>query len=128
MASKRSRNSEASVRLRKQLGQIRACERSGETLKTYAARHGISVHALYEAKKKARQQGLLPAHGTQPKRAARATRRRRARFVEAVVTPTDAAPALAWRLRLRSGDVLESSTPLGQDETLWLIDALRGRP
>ena len=69
MASKRLRGSEASARLRKQLEQIRACERSGETLKTYAARHGISVHALYEAKKKARQQGLLPAHGTQPKRA-----------------------------------------------------------
>ena len=126
MASKRSRGSEASARLRKQLEQIRACERSGETLKTYAARHGISVHALYEAKKKARQQGLLPAHGTQPKRA-RASRRR-PRFVEAVVTPTDAAPVLAWRLRLRSGDVLESSTPLGQDETLGLIDALRGPP
>ena len=49
------------------------------------------------------------------------------RFVEAVAAPIASAPALAWRLRLRSGDVLESSTPLGADETRWLIDALRDR-
>ena len=61
MGSKKSGVSGASARLRKRLSQIRACEQSGETLKTYAARHGISVHGLYQAKKQARQQGLLPA-------------------------------------------------------------------
>ncbi len=130
MGSKKSAGSEASARLRKRLSQIRACEQSGETLKAYAALHGISVHALYQAKKQARQQGLLPAYGTPKTRVVgskqpKATRR--PRFVEAVAAPSAPAAALAWRLRLQSGDVLESSTPLGPDETLRLIHALRGR-
>ena len=131
MGSRKSRGGEASARLRKRLGQVRSCEQSGETLKAYAAQHGISVHALYQAKKQARQQGLLPAQGTQkarPKRAARPKRSPRPRFVEAIASPFDSAPALAWRLRLRSGDVLESSTPLDADVTLRLIEALRARP
>ena len=130
MGSKKRRSRDASTRLRKRLSQIRACERSGETLKTYAARHEISVHALYQAKKQARQKGLLPAHGTQKTRVVRSKPpkgTRRPRFVEAVAAPTASTSALAWRLRLRSGDVLESSTPLGHDETLRLIHALRGR-
>ena len=58
MGSRKSRGQEASARLRKRLGQVRACEQSGETLKAYAAHHGISVHSLYQAKKQARQRGL----------------------------------------------------------------------
>ncbi len=129
MGSKKSRSREASARLRERLQQIRACERSGETLKTYATRHGISVHALYQAKKQARQKGLLPAHGTQKTCAVRPKQPKetqRPRFVEAIAAPTAPTPALAWRVRLRNGDVLESSTPLGADETLRLIHALQG--
>ena len=131
MGSRKSGGREASARLRKRLEQIRACEESGETLKAYAARQGISVHALYQAKKQARKRGLLPAHGTQSTQKARSTQpmcARRPRFVEAIASTVDAAPALAWRLRLRSGDVLESSTPLDADVTLRLIEALRARP
>ncbi len=130
MGSKKSRSSEASARLRKRLEQIRACEQSGETLKAYAARRRISVHALYQAKKQARQQGLLPAHGSQKTRAVRskgARAPRRPRFVEAISAPAAATPDCAWRLRLRSGDVLESSTPLTDLETVRLIAALRDR-
>ena len=127
MGSKKSRVSGDSARLRKRLGQIRACEESGETLKAYAARCGISVDVLYQAKKQARQQGLLPAYGTQEARAAGPKRTPRSRFVEAIAAPIASGPALAWRLRLRSGDVLESSTPLDHDETLRLIHALRDR-
>ena len=127
MGIKKSRGGEASAGLRKRLAQIRACEESGSTLKEYASQRGISVHALYQAKKQARKQGLLPAHGTQKARAARPKRARRSRFVEAIASPAAAAPALAWRLRLRSGDVLESSTPLDADGTLRLIRALRSR-
>jgi hypothetical protein len=129
MGSKKSRSGEASARLRKRLEQIRACEESGETLKAYAARRKISVHALYQAKKQARQQGLLPAPGTSQTRAVgtkpKATRR--SQFVEVMSSPTAPTPGCAWRLRLRSGDVLESSTPLTDHETLRLIDALRDR-
>ena len=131
MGSKKSRSREASARLSKRLSQIQACEQSGETLKTYAARHRISVHGLYQAKKQARQKGLLPAYRTQKPRAAGAKRpkaTRRPRFVEAVVAPAAPTSALAWRLCLRSGDVIESNTPLGYDETLRLIHALRDRP
>lgn len=131
MGSKKSRGREASAQLRKRLDQIGACEQSGETLKAYAARRGISVHALYQAKKQARQQGLLPAPGTQKTRTVGSTpptATRRPRFVEAIAAPAAPAGALAWRLRLRGGDVLESSAPLGPDETLWLIHALRDRP
>ena len=127
MGSRKSRGREASARLRKRLEQIRACEQSGETLKAYASRRGISVHVLYQAKKQARKRGLLPAHGTQKARTTRPKRASRPRFVEAIAAPIDAAPALVWRLRLRSGDVLESSTPLDADATLRLIDALRVR-
>ncbi len=131
MGSKQSRGREVSAQLRRRLEQIRACEESGETLKAYAERRKISVHALYQAKKEARQQGLWPAHGTPKTRAARAKRpkaTRRPRFVEAIAAPSVPASALAWRLRLRSGDVLESSTPLTDHETVRLIDALRDRP
>ena len=130
MGSKKSRGSESTARLRKRLSHIRACEQFGETLKRYAARHGISVHALYQAKKQARQKGLLPAHGTQKTRVVGSKRpkvTRRPRFVEAIAAPAASTPGLAWRLRLRSGDVLESSRPLGHDETLRLIHALRDR-
>jgi len=81
------------------------------------------VHSLYQAKKQARQRGLIAAHGSQKARAARP--KRVPRFVEAIAAPIDSAPALAWRLRLRSGDVLESTTPLDADVTLRLIEALR---
>jgi len=131
MGSRKSRGRKALAPLRKRLEQVRACERSGETLKAYATRRKISVHALYQAKKQARQQGLLPAHVTQETRAVRAKRpkaTRRSRFVEAISAPATPTPGCAWRLRLRSGDVLESSTPLTDHETLRLIDALRDQP
>ena len=128
MGSKKSQSREASALLRSRLEQIRACEESGETLKAYAARRKISVHALYQAKKQARQQGLWPARGTQKPRAARAKATGQPRFVEAISAPAPSPSGCAWRLRLRSGDVLESSTPLTDHETLRLIDALRDRP
>ncbi len=131
MGSRKARAREASAQLRKRLEQIRACEESGETLKGYAVRRKISVHALYQAKKEARQKGLLPAHGTQKIRAVRAKRpkaTRRPRFVEAIAAPAAPSSDCAWRLRFRSGDVLESSTPLTDRETLRLIDVLRDRP
>ncbi len=128
MGSKKSRSLEVSALLRSRLEQIRACEESGETLKAYAARRKISVHGLYQAKKQARQLGLWPARGAQKMRDARPKATRRPRFVEAVSAPAPSTPGCAWRLRLRSGDVLESSTPLTDHETLRLIHALRDRP
>jgi transposase-like protein len=74
MGSKSSRGGGTPVTLRKRLAQVRACERSGESLRAYAARHDLSVHALYAAKRTARQQGLLPPHGAERGKRRRAPR------------------------------------------------------
>ena len=62
MSRRSSKRGVVSARLREHLSVIRACEKSGESLKSYAGRHEVSVHALYQAKKTARKQGLLPPH------------------------------------------------------------------
>jgi transposase len=116
-----------SATLRKRLAQVSACERAGESLKAYAARQGISVHSLYQAKKEARQQGLLPPHGAGNGKPVRSRRPRRSRFVEAVCAPAMPQLGYGWRLRFPGGEVFESSAPLAGDEAVRLIDALRGR-
>ena len=128
MGRARSGSGAPSPTLRERLAQVRDCEKSGESLKAYADRQGISVHALYQAKKLARRHGLLPPHRGPESKSAKPKQRRPSRFVEAVRPPVTREPDLAWRLRLAGGAVLESSTPLGIDEALALVDALRGRP
>ena len=127
MGSKKADGGAAAATLRKRLLQVSACERAGESLKAYAARHGISVHTLYQAKKLARQRGLLPPHGAEKGSPARSRRPRRSRFVEAISAPARPQAGYSWRLQFSSGEVLESGTPLAGDEVLRLIDALRGR-
>ncbi len=114
--------------LRKRLERVKACEKSGESLKAYAERQGISVHALYQAKKLARRHGLLPSPRGSESKSAKPKQRRPSRFVEAVRPPVGREPGPAWRLRLAGGEVLESSAPLDIDEALALVEALRGRP
>ena len=128
MGGARSVSGAPSPRLRERLAQVRDCEKSGESLKAYAGRQGISVHALYQAKKLARRQGLLPPHRGPESKSAKPKHQRPSRFVEAVRPQVGREPGPVWRLRLAGGEVLESSTPLGIDETLALIAALRGRP
>jgi hypothetical protein len=128
MGSAKAGAGRLSPTLRKRLEQVKACEKSGESLKAYAGRHEISVHALYQAKKLGRRNGLLPPHRGSESKSAESKQRRPSRFVEAVRPPVGREPGPAWRLRLAGGEVLESSTSLGIDETLALIEALRGRP
>ena len=127
MGSKSSSSGRTSATLRRRLAQIRACERAGESLKAYAARHGLSVQALYGAKKTARQQGLLPPHGAERAKRTRAIRDQAPRFAEAIARARSSGSDGSWRLRFAGGEVLESSTPLGMDEVLRLIDAVRVR-
>jgi transposase len=127
MGSKSSRGGGTPVTLRKRLAQVRACERSGESLRAYAARHDLSVHALYAAKRTARQQGLLPPHGAERGKRRRAPRDQVPRFAEAIARARSSEPDGTWRLRFAGGEVLESSTPLGMDEVLRLIGAVQGR-
>ncbi|MFQ5472143.1 MAG: hypothetical protein ACE5FA_04560 [Dehalococcoidia bacterium] len=57
----RSRKSEKdlSERQRHWLTHLRAAERAGEALKTYAKRLGLSEHSMYEAKRRLRAYGLI---------------------------------------------------------------------
>ena len=127
MGSKRSSRAGPSVTLRKRLAQIAACEPTGESLKVYAERHGLSVHTLYQAKKVARRQGLIPPYRIQnTTRAAKPLKARPARFVQAVRKLDTAGQGMAWRLRFAGGEVLESGTPLTVEVTLRLIEQLRG--
>jgi len=128
MAKSRSNERALSPTVRKRLRQIRACEKSGESLKDYAKRHDLSVHALYQAKKLARRQGVLPPHagpGSRPPRSHKAPAAEPTPFVEVVARTPRPAAGPAWRLRFAGGEVLESGTPLAMDEVRQLIDALR---
>ncbi len=125
MGSKRSRRAAGSVALRKRLAEIEACEDSGESLKAYATRRGISVHSLYQAKKMARQQGLLPPHRCQKTKSSRTKAVRPPRFVEATAVMSSRPVSAAWRVRFAGGEILESNTPLDVEAALHLIESLR---
>ena len=75
----------------------------------------------------ARQQGLLPPHRAEKARVARSTPDQAPRFAEAIARARGADSGAAWRLRFAGGEALESSTPLGIEEALRLIEAVRGR-
>ncbi len=125
MASRRTRGAAPSVKLRARLKQIEACAKSGESLRIYAQRHGLSVDALYQAKKEARRRGLIAPYRRQ------GTGRRKSspaaspsRFVKVVRRLDTPAQGPAWRLRFVGGEVLESDTPLSADVARFLLDSL----
>ena len=124
MKSKKSRGSAGSPALRKRLAEIESCKDSGESLKAYATRRGISVHSLYQAKKMARQHGLLPPHGKEKTKPSRIKAVRPPQFVEATALVSSRAPSAAWRVRFPGGEVLESNTPLDVEAALRLIQSL----
>ncbi len=127
MGSKRSKAAGVSGKLRQQLAHIRASEKSGGSLKDYAGRHGLSIQSLYQAKKVARQQGLLSPHRSGPSRAPVPKEELApARFTEALIVPPRSGSGPAWRIRLASGDVLESDSALPPEELVHVIRALRG--
>lgn len=123
MGSKKSEGFKPSATLRSRLAEIDACEKSGESLKGYAERRGLSVHMLYQAKKIARQQGLLPPYRSGKPVPDRSKKTRAPRFVEASVA-TVRQPQAVWRLRFAGGEVLESNTPLDVEVALRLIESL----
>jgi hypothetical protein len=84
------------------LGHLEAIEREGVAAKAYAKRRRLSVHALYQAKKRLVKTGAWPLRC---RRAAPA-----ARFSEIRVAPTPTGPGC--RLRLPGGAVVEwDATP-----------------
>ncbi len=129
MASKRSIGGGPSAKLRNRMVQLEACEKSGESVKAYAKRHGLSVDVLYQAKKEARRQGLIPPHRSpNPARSAKPPKAGLTRFVKAVRrTEAPVVQGFAWRIRFPSGEVLESSTPLSADVVVLLLESLGRR-
>ena len=129
MGSKRSRGGGPSAKLRKRMVQLEACEKSGESVKAYAKRHGLSVDVLYQAKKEARRQGLIPPHRSpNPGRSAQPPKAVLTRFVKAVRrTDAPVVQGFVWRLRFPGGEVLESSTPLSADVAVLLLKSLGRR-
>ena len=128
MGQGRSKRGQLSTRMRAHLAHLRACEASGEALKHYAARKGLSIHALYQAKKVLLEEGLLNGRKVSGDEGGRQAKSEAGRFVE-VVAPVGARVdgPLAWRIRLPGGAVLESRTPLGVEEVVRLIEVLGGR-
>ena len=127
MSSSRSREGGLSPTLRKQLAHIRACEKAGETLKSHAERQGLSVQALYEARRRLRKQGILAPQPTRAAASAAPQREPMPRFVEAIRRVDAREGGVAWRVRFSGGEVLESTTPLRVDEALRLVDVLGRR-
>ena len=127
MSSAKSAEGRLSPTLRKGLAHIRSCEKSGETLKSYAERKGLSVGSLYEAKKKLRVHGIVEPHGKPPAAAARSGPSQPPRFIEAVRRADEREGTVSWRIRFSGGGLLESTRPLSFDETLRLIETLKGR-
>jgi len=83
------------------LRQHAASAASGLSAKAYAARHGFSVHSLYQARRRLRRRGLLGAPAEDPSKAKRASRGRFARLAVA------AGPQPRYRVRLRNGAWIE---------------------
>ena len=127
MSSTKSAELRLSPSLRKRLAHIRSCERSGETLKSYAERKGLSVGSLYEAKKKLRVHGIVAPHGKRAAATATSRKSQPPRFIEAVRRADAREGTVSWRIRFPGGELLEGTRPLNFDETLRLIETLKGR-
>lgn len=112
--------------LRRHLTVIRECEQSGEPLKRYAARKGLSIHTLYQAKRVLRKKGVLRSpDGTRAKpRIGRAAEKPVLRFVQAVRRSEENERVLAWRVRLPGGAIFESNVALSGEAMLRLLKSL----
>lgn len=101
---------------REWLRHLRACRRSGSRVTDYAEKHEISAQSLYQAAKRLRARGVLEPSG------------RRASappgFVKVAVGAAPSELRSAWRIRLPSGTVFESTTPLSGEALLALLERL----
>ena len=104
----RKRSTGLTARQREWLGHLRACSRSGETVRAYAQRHGFAEHGMYQAAKDLRQRGVLPASRR------RKSSKKSPTFVKVspAVSTISSSP---WRVRLPNGVVLEGTEILGSE-------------
>jgi hypothetical protein len=95
---------------------------SGQTAKAYAAEHGLSLHALYQSRKRRRaleQQALKPVERTSPSKADR-----KSVSFSRVDLRSPQPTAADFRLSLPNGFVLEWSGPELPEGVVALVDRL----
>ena len=110
----------ASERDRYWLEHEAALAKSGQTAKDYAAEQGLSLHALYQARKRLRKLGHLPAGGDRKKPNRHASKK--LAFEKVRVAPK---PDLAgYRLSLPNGLVLEWSGEELPEPVVSLVERL----
>lgn len=98
-----------------------AIEASGQTAKAYAAEHGLSLHALYQSRKRRRalEQAPKPPEPSSPSK----TERKPVSFSR-VNLRSPQPTAAEFRLSLPNGFVLEWSGPELPDGVVALVDRL----
>ena len=104
------------------LGHHEACEKSGLTAKAYARKYRLSVHGLYQARKRLRGIGALATGGARPsKRESKSEASRGFARVE-----VGAAPKPRYRVRLPNGALVEWEGAPGADlaEVLGTVSQL----
>ena len=93
------------------------CSKSGLTAKAYARKHRLSIHALYQARKRLRAMGALEATATRPAKAKPSPSGGFARVEVA------AAPRARYRVRLPNGALVEWEGASGP-ELAEVLDAV----
>jgi hypothetical protein len=98
----------------------RACEQSGLTAKAYAKRHRLSIHGLYQARKRLRSLGALAAA---EELASKPGPRRGSGFARVDLS---AAASPRYRVRLPNGALVEWEGASGPDlaEVLGAVSRL----
>lgn len=98
-----------------------AIEASGQTAKAYAAEHDLSLHALYQSRKRRRalEQAAKPAERTSPSKA-----KHKPVAFSRVDLRSPQPTAAEFRLSLPNGFVLEWSGPELPEGVVALVDRL----
>jgi len=117
MRGAKANRSGLSASKRAWLAHLRACARTGEPLRGYAKRKGLSEHSLYQAAKELRALGAWGPRAAKPRRPSPSA------FVQ-LETPLQGSAESAWRIRLPNGVSLEGGAPLGEGALRTLIEAL----
>ncbi|MEN8184859.1 MAG: hypothetical protein ABFS46_20250 [Myxococcota bacterium] len=103
------------------LRQHGACEKSGLTAKAYARRQRLSIHALYQARKRLRAMGALKPAAPRPSQ----VKARASGGFARVEAPT--APRPRYRVRLPNGALVEWDGASGPElaEVLGAVSQIR---
>ena len=97
------------------LQHLLACEASNMTTSAYAEKHGLSVHALYQARKDHRRRETL---ASSPERTS-------VTFAKVRATPSTAREG-SWRIRFPNGAVIELEAPREPEGQVHLLQSVAG--